>query len=78
MDITEDNITDLGFEYFADAQYSIYTEQFEFNWDKETGMFLFIIDSLDSVSLEHIKTIEQLKDLYFILTNKKLSTRCKK
>lgn len=64
LELTEDNIVKLcDFRYTADGQYIKQSDIFELNWDKETGLYLFIVDSLDSAELDYIKYVHQVQNL---------------
>jgi hypothetical protein len=66
--LTEQWLIDFGFKYFADQQYEKQYDYLCFNWDKECGLIIFIDNSTDSFSQEHIKYVHQLQNLYFALT----------
>jgi hypothetical protein len=70
--LTEESIIKLGFKYYADAQYILEINDIEFNWDKETGIYIFNGDSEFCFELEHIEYVHQLQNLFFALTNTEL------
>jgi len=44
----------------------------ELNWDAETGCVAFINNSNESISLDHIKYVHQLQNIYYDLKGEEL------
>lgn len=73
--LTEEWLLKFGFEYLANEQYEKHHLNLYFNWDKDTGLFLFIEDSTESLSFKHIKHVHQLQNIYFALTGEELEIK---
>ena len=55
------------------SEWQIFISNFELNWDSETGLIIFSDNSNESISLDHIKYVHQLQNLYFALAEKELT-----
>ena len=73
--LTEEWLLKFGFECFADGQYEKIFENLDFNWDKETGLYIFLRTQEDNIKPDHIKHVHQLQNLYFALTGEELTIK---
>jgi hypothetical protein len=70
--LTREWLLGLGFEHYSNNEYEIRSEGVSFNWDRVYGLVVFLENSIESISLEHIKYVHQLQNLYFLLTDNEL------
>ncbi len=54
------------------SEWKLFHDNFELNWDLNSGLVIFIEYSDESIYLPHIKTCKELTILFQLMTNKKL------
>lgn len=54
------------------SEWQIFINNFELNWDSDSGLVIFLDDSNESITLSHIRYVHQFQNLYFDLKGEEL------